>query len=147
MLKYLVETYPAVRRLASLLKIDFSFPTLQKRSHGIIAYPEVQLMSLIVIATKLSQPFDNITRDRESELDPTSVKIDWEKWRQIMTEPLSDGLRRGEEIKVTDLDVFGMNDKKLDDYLDWYQRTWIGDQNPKSTPFHIFPSRSRVLTY
>ena len=104
-------------------------------------------MSLIVIATKLSQPFDNIPRDHESDADPTSVKIDWGKWRQIMAEPPSDRLRRGEEIKVTDLDVFSMNDKKLDDYLDWYQRTWIDDQGPKSMPFYIISSRSRLLTH
>jgi RNA polymerase I-specific transcription initiation factor RRN7 len=130
-----------------LLETDFSFPTPQKRYHGIIAYPEVRLMSLIVIATKLSQPFDNIPRDHESDSDPTSVKIDWGKWRQIMAEPPSDRLRRGEEIKVTDLDVFGMNDKKLDNYLDWYQRTWIDDQDPKSMPFYIISSRSRLLTH
>jgi RNA polymerase I-specific transcription initiation factor RRN7 len=89
-------------------------------------------MSLIIIATKLSQPFDNFSRYPESESDPSTVQIDWTKWTQIMSEPPSDGLRRGEEIHVTDADVFSMSEKAMDDYLEWHQRTWIDDRNPKS---------------
>jgi len=89
-------------------------------------------MSLVVIATKLCHPFDNIVRFPESEADPTTVKIDWQKWTQIMGEKFSDGLARGEEMKITDANVFTMTDHKLDEYLNWYQRTWIDDRDPKS---------------
>lgn len=89
-------------------------------------------MCLIVIATKLSQPFDDIVRHPEDDNDPTTVKIDWAKWGEIMTEKKSSGLRRGEEIKITDSDVIGMSDRKIDDYLNWYQRTWTDDKDPKS---------------
>jgi RNA polymerase I-specific transcription initiation factor RRN7 len=41
------------------------------------------------------------------------------------------GLRRGDEIKVTDEDVLGMSARKIDDYLYWYQRTWMDDRDPK----------------
>jgi RNA polymerase I-specific transcription initiation factor RRN7 len=40
-------------------------------------------MSLIVIATKLSHPFDDVDRVPQSEIDPTTVKVDWVKWRKI----------------------------------------------------------------
>ena len=49
-----------------------------------------------------------------------------------MAEAPTKGLKRGEEIKVTDADVMKMSGKQMDDYLDWYQRTWIDDRNPKS---------------
>lgn len=91
-------------------------------------------MCLIVVATKLSHPFDNVIRHPESDLDPTVVKVDWSKWRQIMIDEAPDGLERGEEIKVMDTDVIEMSDTKIDDYLDWYQRTWIDDRDPKSAP-------------
>jgi len=89
-------------------------------------------MSLIVVATKLSQPFDNVIRYPESESDPSIVQINWSQWAQAMAEPASDGLRKGEEIHVTDADVFGMTEKQMDNYLDAYQRTWIDDRDPKS---------------
>ena len=127
-----VEIYPAVRRLATLLELDFSFSILHKRSTGVSAYPEIQLMSLIVIATKLSQPFDEVERVPQGETDPTTVKVDWKRWRQLMADTPTKGLKRGEELKVTDTDVVKMSGKQMDDYLNWYQRTWIDDRNPKS---------------
>lgn len=127
-----MEIYPAVRRLATLLKLDFKFPMSDKRTYRVSAYPEIQLISLIVIATKLSHPFDDIERSPQSEDDPTTVKLDWERWREIMAETPTKGLKRGTEIKVTDTDVMKMSGKQMDDYLNWYQRTWIDDRNPKS---------------
>lgn len=102
-------------------------------------------MCLIVVATKLSHPFDNITRHPENESDPTTIKIDWEKWRQIMAEGKTDGLRRGEEIKIKDSDVIGMNEKEMDNYMDWYQRIWIDDRNPKSMLQLLF--HNLIITY
>ena len=127
-----MEIYPAVRRMAQLLEIDFTYPVLHKKSYNSLAHPEVQLMCLIVVATKLSHPFDDILRQPESEIDPTIVKIDWVRWREIMVEKKIDGLRSSEEIKVKDSDVIGMSDEALDDYMNWYQHTWIDDRNQKS---------------
>jgi RNA polymerase I-specific transcription initiation factor RRN7 len=118
--------------MAALLEIDFTYPLTYKRTFGLIAYPEIQLISLIVVATKLGHPFDDIARYPESDSDPTTVKIDWRNWRQIMEKKPVDGLKRGEEIKVTDAAVLTMSGKEMDDYLDWYQRTWIDDRDPKS---------------
>jgi RNA polymerase I-specific transcription initiation factor RRN7 len=92
-------------------------------------------MSLIVVATKLSQPFDDISRYSVSDLDPSTVQIDWKKWAKIMAGAPTDGLRRGEEIHVADEDVLGMSEKAMDDYLDWHQRTWVDDRPHKSKRF------------
>lgn len=126
-----VEIYPAVRHLAELLGIGFSWPPVNKRMKSLSAYPEIQMISLIVIVTKLAHPFDDIPRHPESDSEPTTVRMDWQKWTRTMAEPPSRGLKRGEEIKVTDMDIPNMNAKKMDDYLDWYQRTWVGDSDPK----------------
>jgi RNA polymerase I-specific transcription initiation factor RRN7 len=99
--------------------------------HTVTANPETQIISLIIIATKLCQPFDNIARVPESVTDPSGLKLDWEAWSDIVTEKLPKGLKRGQEISVTDGDVFKMKGKELDDYLDWYQRTWVDDSDPK----------------
>ena len=118
-----------MQRLVSMLDIELKFPVTQKRLSKTRAYPEVQLMSLIVVATKLSHPFDDIERLPTSEYDPTLVKMDWTKWREVMARKSFEGLSRGEEIKVTDTNVLNMNDQKLVDYLDWYQRIWIDESD------------------
>lgn len=127
-----VEIYPAVCRLADILKVDFSYPILYKRNYGVLAYPEIQLMCLIVVATKLSHPFDDIVRHPESDSDLSTVKINWSRWRDIMTEKQVPGLPRGEEIRVTDMDVLNMDKEAMDDYMDWYQRTFLDDRPSKS---------------
>ncbi|KIN08406.1 hypothetical protein OIDMADRAFT_100192 [Oidiodendron maius Zn] len=96
-----------------------------------ISYPEIQLISLVVVATKLSHPFDDIVRVPENESDPTTVKVDWRKWREIMVDKSPEGLRRGDEIHVDDTDVASMTEKQIDDYLGWYQRTWIDSAEPR----------------
>lgn len=94
-------------------------------------------MSLIIIATKLSQPSDEISRYPQCESDPSNVQIDWTKWSQTMAESPSDGLKRGDEIYVTDANVLRMSEKAMDDYLDFYQQNWVDDRDPKSiqSPF------------
>jgi RNA polymerase I-specific transcription initiation factor RRN7 len=101
------------------------------------------LISLIVVATKLSHPFDDITRIPESDVDPTTVKIDWKIWNEIMADAPLTGLKRGDEMTITDETVMGMDGKKIDDYLDWYQRIWIDDRDSKSEC--AFSSRCRVM--
>ncbi len=111
------------------------------KTHQVTAYPEIQLVSLIVIATKLSHPFDEIPALSTSESDPTVMKIDWEKWAQIMAQKDPEGIKRGREIYVTEEDVCDMNEKNMDAYLDWFQRTLIDDNKQRKSmflgPFHL----------
>ncbi len=125
-----MDIYAAARRLGKLLEFDFSFPNKLGR-HSITAYPEIQIISLIITATKLCHPFDDIVRTPESLTDPSTLRIDWGIWQEIMSERPIDGFKKGEQIKVTDADAFRMSGKKLDEYLNWYQRTWIDDRDPK----------------
>lgn len=92
---------------------------------------------MVIVAVKLSHPFDDIERQPETESDPTTLKIDWEKWRHIMIERSSKRLKKGEELKITDADVLNMSNEQIDEYLEWYQRTWIDDREPKSTYIYI----------
>ncbi|KAH7383738.1 RNA polymerase I-specific transcription initiation factor-like protein rrn7 [Cadophora sp. MPI-SDFR-AT-0126] len=126
-----VELYPAIRRLESLLQMDFAYPTAKTARKG-TGHPEVQLVSLIAIATKLAYPFDKVNRTPDSYFDPSTVKLDWSQWLKTTAQEKLRGLARGEAIQVTDTDVWDLNTKKMDDYLDWYQNTWIDDRDPKS---------------
>jgi hypothetical protein len=148
--------YSGVRRLASMLDLDFSFPTTYKRSHRAVAYPECRIISLIVVVTKLSHPFDALERTPFNENDPTTVKIDWQKWREVMVPEGPRQMKAGDEIKTVGSNVLDMNDGNIDAYLDWYERTWIDDRDFKSitlleSVYKVFADHrkclSRFLTY
>lgn len=136
-----VELYPAIRRLELLLDLGFSYHTADDRMRQGTASPEIQLVSLIVIATKLAHPFDNVNRTPDSFSDPSATKIDWSQWVKTTAQEPPRELTRGPAIKITDADVWNLDAEKLDDYLDWYQNTWIDDRDPKISEqmLHMFP--------
>ncbi|KIV83293.1 hypothetical protein PV11_05331 [Exophiala sideris] len=138
-----LEVYVTVRRLSTISRYNFSYPdagTAATTRRQATTFPEAQLMSLVVIATKLLFPFDSQTVKRypRDPNDPMTLRLDWAAWlnakgrfdkgSEKMTEP--DSLKPGSEIHVTDKDVFNMSDKQLDQYMDWFQRSWI---SPTST--------------
>lgn len=137
-----IEIYPAIERLKDILGLEFKFqiPGLSANGHR-ISYPEIQLIGLIVIATKLSQPQDDIIRDPESELHPTLIKINWEKWGKTMANGVSERLQRGAEISLKEADVWNMSDRKLDLYLDWFQQIMLDDRDLKVSEnlLNLFP--------
>jgi len=133
-----VEIYGCSFRLAKVLSLEFQYPNILAR-HRLIEYPELRIIGLIVISTKLIQPFDDIVRTPETVTDAGALKLDWNEWQGLMTEKVSKGLKLGEEAKVTEDDVFNMSDEKLDDYLNWYQKTWTDDVESKCKVLHIGP--------
>lgn len=128
---YLVEIYFATQHLKDILGLDFSFPVSKAPRSLSSSYPEVRLISLIIVATKLVQPFDSTIRKPKNEIDPSFIKLDWEKWMKIMVERSPGELKRGEEIYLNDTDVCDMNEREIDQYLDWFQHIWIDDRAPK----------------
>lgn len=94
-------------------------------------------MVLIIIATKLCQPFDGIKRIPEHDINPSALVIDWREWNKIMEEPDIGVSRKGEAMGLKDTDVMTMSGQNLDDYMDWFQRTWLEDKEAKSTYVHF----------
>lgn len=129
----LVEIYAAVRGLASLLAFDFNFPPPAFRQH-ISSLPEIRLVSLLVIAVKLYHPFDSFPRYTKKLTESGILTVDWNIWVEAQKEhddshSTTDGrLGRGNEIAVTEEDVFNMSGRQLDEYLDWYEKTWIDEE-------------------
>ena len=128
----LVEIYTAVRTLASLLAIDFTFPPPAFRQN-MSSLPEICLISLLVIAVKLYHPFDSLPRYTKNLTELGILTVDWDVWIQAQKDhdchpPTEGSLGRGNEIAVTEDDVFSLSGKQLDDYLDWYEKTWIDEE-------------------
>lgn len=128
-----LEVYGVAEKLNDIVAFDFMFANGRERRRRAISYPEVQLVSLVVVATKLLFPFDSegVPHNPCDSSDPAMMSIDWSVWvddRESRTEAEGnkDLLRDGMEIKVKDKDVFNMSPQQLDQYMDWYQRTWAG---------------------
>ncbi|KAL9103995.1 MAG: hypothetical protein Q9163_001015 [Psora crenata] len=127
-----IHTHRAVCDVAALLSVDFAFPLVGGQQR-VSRLPEVFLISLIVIVVKLYHPFDTIDRFADSASDLAALTVDWASWLQAREQHelrLKDGghLPRGTEINVTEQDVMKMTGEQLDDYLDWYERTWVDDE-------------------
>ncbi len=132
-----LEIFPAVQRLAQLIRSDFRYYiTNETRRKQVSAFPEVELMSLLVIAVKLLYPFDGVRRHPQSAHEPTTQQMDWMFWKRrrqgLARCPPGSNLARGSEIDVRDTDVFQMGQQELDTYMNWYQKTWV--KEPRSGP-------------
>lgn len=128
--------YEATCKIAALLSVDFSFPTLTARQR-VTGLPEIALMGVLIIAVKLLYPFSKDPGSVRSMKDPGVLAVDWEAWvtaRQSQV-PDAEGKTisgRGSEIEVTEDDIMTMTGQQIDDYLDWYERTWVDEDRAQS---------------
>ena len=127
-----VDIYKAVCALSRILSLDFSFPKKTGGKQRNIPFPELRLMALVVVSVKLYHPFDNLTRYISHPSDLGNFQIDWNVWcdehkRYENRETSAGKLGRGNEMRVTEKDVFGLSIEQLDEYLDWYERTWVNE--------------------
>ncbi|KAI0415443.1 hypothetical protein F5X98DRAFT_346487 [Xylaria grammica] len=136
-----VDVYIAVKHIGEILKTEFSYPIGGKRIRT-MDNPEILLASLVVVSTKLLYSLDGVERPPISQQDPRRTKIDWRKWQKLTAEKPAEectNLPRGEEYKVTADNILTMDKTKLDDYMDWFERMWLCDGEPRT------PERVRSL--
>ena len=132
-----LPVYAAAKRLDKITEFTFSYPAAPNMRHNALSYPEAQLMSLVVMASKLIFPFDSHTVKRYSYSlsDPAALRFDWNTWlgarskfdEEVRAMQLSK-LESGKQMEISDLDILQMNDDELDEYMDWYQGMWLNTQ-------------------
>ena len=118
-------------QISQLLSSTFEFPIPGSRQQT-CSLPEVQLVCLLVIAVKLYHPFDSSIRHVRSLADPAALTIDWESWVDDQSSckvhaARETHLERGSEISVTEKDVMNMTGEQMDEYMDWYERTFVDE--------------------
>ena len=128
--------YEATCKIAALVSVDFSFPTPAAKQR-VTGLPEIALMSVLIIAVKLLYSFSGDPGSVRSMKDPGVLAVDWEAWvtsRQTQV-PDAEGRTiggRGSEIEVTEDDIMAMTGQQMDEYLDWYERTWVDEDRAQS---------------
>jgi RNA polymerase I-specific transcription initiation factor RRN7 len=160
-----LELYPAIKNLNKIINFTFKYSLASdsRTRRNATSEPEAQLMSLVVITTKLIFPFDSDVMKRypRSLNEPAAQRIDWKKWVELRKQgaypahantsvDVNEGetrskppLEKGREIEITDADIFKMSGADMDQYMDWYQRTWIrpndAEENVNKELLDMFP--------
>ncbi|PYH64700.1 TFIIB-type zinc finger domain-containing protein [Aspergillus vadensis CBS 113365] len=140
-----LDIHPAAKKLQHLLGFDFEYPTSISGRRRPLQLPELQLVALVVITTKLLFPFDDVERYPATVEEPTVQVIDWNLWSQIQRhydnrETPAGQLGKGKEILVTERDVFSMTPSELDDYMNWYENSWLDPSKVSNPLADLFPT-------
>ncbi|RCI14103.1 hypothetical protein L249_8071 [Ophiocordyceps polyrhachis-furcata BCC 54312] len=117
-----VESIAATKRLAGLLHARFHFPVESSRILP-LDHPEIHLMALLVIATKLCFPFPN----NQSSIRSYLPRFNWETWMRGMSQSLQNRDSREAFRRVTPNQVVHMNDETFDAYLAHVSARWVED--------------------
>jgi RNA polymerase I-specific transcription initiation factor RRN7 len=122
-----IEVYPAVRRLGDLLSYTFEYSEEIAKSKR-DPTPEMKLVVLVVIVVKLFYPFDGRVRQPTQDNEPAVAVVNWHLWSKTRKERDKingkSNLSYDAASKVEEGDVFHMPEEKLDQYLDWFGKTW-----------------------
>ena len=123
-----VSLYPAAIRTMGFIEPLNELKFLMGGGVG-KAFPEARLMSSLVVALKTSQRLDGRVYTPHTDAEAAALAIDWKSWQQAFadgeTGPVL--LARGGELEITENVVFDMTSTQLDQYMDWYERTWAED--------------------
>lgn len=146
--------YEIIQTLQKLLGFTFEYPEYLNDDKRIesLQLPEIQMMVLIVIATKLLFPFDNIPRNPATDLEPTAQGIDWQEWVRAQQQFDSHKHREGKigtekAIQVSKADISRMEPHQLDEYLDWYEKDWLDTtKDPHELAEMFAPSETDTQT-
>lgn len=139
---HLAEVYVHVRAMIRLLHAEFTF-NMKKKRFKLLDHPDILLISSVVFATKLLYPFDGEDRPPVSYRDPSSIQIDWNRWRELMRDESFEGLERRDINKLQPDDAWTISDRKIDDYLDWYEETQIKTGTETQELREMFPLAGR----
>jgi RNA polymerase I-specific transcription initiation factor RRN7 len=109
--------------------------------------PEIQLVTLVVIATKLLFPLDGIQHHPISTQEPAAQAINWKAWAESQQrfdkrDAEAGRIGKGKEVFVIDQDVWAMNTKQLDEYMDWYESSWLDTSKEPGPLDSLFPLSS-----
>lgn len=128
--------------MTRLLHFEFSFD-MRKNRFKLLDHPDILLVSCVVFSTKLLYPFDGEERPPVTYRDPSSLQIDWDKWRELMRDTVSEGLERRDIPRSQPEDAWTLSDRKIDDYLDWYEETQITLNRETQDLRELFPLAQR----
>jgi RNA polymerase I-specific transcription initiation factor RRN7 len=137
-----LDLYDATLHLADLLGYNFALEYNGRRQLGLRHLPEAQLIGCFVVCVKLFYPFDKIRRLPKSSSEPAVSVVDWKAWckqlskaKRNQQKPNSD-FTSEEFTQLQEDDVFQLLPKQLDQYLDFYNATFLDEAETQRTKYN-----------
>jgi RNA polymerase I-specific transcription initiation factor RRN7 len=124
-----IDIFLAAKRVGLLASFGFNYAEQKEKKLRVVDLPDGQLAAVIIISVKMLFPFDSIKRYPRSGGEPAGAVINWDTWKDAR-KSFADESRQNERLgwqdamKVTESDVLTMSDTKIDDYLDYFAKTW-----------------------
>ncbi|KAF5025465.1 hypothetical protein F66182_2441 [Fusarium sp. NRRL 66182] len=140
-----VETLVAARSILSVMGFSFQLP-IEKSRRFHIDYPEILLISTIVVAAKLSFPLGRHYPLLQVAGAAPNVRFNWTKWHKGVEELIEASQASGKERdfgKVTVDQVTSMTAEELDRYFAHVASTV--DRKNDSAITRFFPSENAPL--
>ncbi|CAI7586987.1 unnamed protein product [Penicillium viridicatum] len=141
-----IEIYEATRILQDLLGFTFQYPTPSSYDgrKTTLFLPDLQLIVLIVISTKLLFPIDDLKRYPTTAKEPAAQVMDWTLWARAQNnfdhdQPFEGKIGKKTAIQITDQDVLNMTSAQLDHYMDWYESSWLDTSKEPNRIAEMFP--------
>ncbi|CCG83962.1 protein of unknown function [Taphrina deformans PYCC 5710] len=121
-----LDIYNAVDR--QLDQLDLALRPSCKPAMGRLP-PECRILCLVLVIAKLYYNLDGVQRTPKSFSEPPVRCPDIRAWQRIVKIQIS--ALQGIDLasKTEPKDIFSMNDASLDDYMDWFSKTWVSNQN------------------
>jgi RNA polymerase I-specific transcription initiation factor RRN7 len=121
-----IEVFAATSRLGRLLQVDSTFKVDAKpgATDALLNQPEVYLMAMLVVTTKLLFPFDDVERHPRSYADVSALKMDWLGWAELQQVSGRDAesIKYSDALKFSQDDVMTASQDHLDQYMDWVEQ-------------------------
>ncbi|KAJ5477441.1 hypothetical protein N7539_007585 [Penicillium diatomitis] len=142
-----IDVYEMVQFLKSVVGFNFAFDSggSSAKLKRALDLPELQIMTLIVIATKLLFPFDDLARVPATAKEPATQAMDWAVWARVQAhftsrEQSHGTITKEEAIRLTEKDVLNMMPRQLDEYMDWYESNWLDPFRVTNPVADMFPT-------
>ncbi|KAJ5920364.1 hypothetical protein N7516_011222 [Penicillium verrucosum] len=141
-----IEIYEATRILQDLLGFTFQYPRPSSYDgrKTTLFLPDLQLIVLIVISTKLLFPIDDLKRYPTTAKEPAAQVMDWTLWARAQNnfdhdQPFGGKIGKKAAVQITDQDVLNMTSAQLDHYMDWYESSWLDTSKEPNRIAEMFP--------
>ncbi|KAK5121594.1 hypothetical protein LTR85_004766 [Meristemomyces frigidus] len=153
-----IEVFAATQRLARVLDLDFGYQRGGRNGSkdAVLRHPEARLMAIVVVATKLVFPLDDVKRYPSSMSDISALSLDWASWAGLPhpahdDQPTLEVLDYHEMMDFTQGDTLQVADDQLDQYMDWFEQNVASeeirqhgkagkDADFRRTMFQLFPA-------
>lgn len=137
-----LECWPAARRIGERLKLTYVWPSdpTSRRFHSL--WPESRVLATLIMAAKLAYGLDGLHRYPFTNSEPPATSLDTKAWKSFLSARQNStfcGRVKGREATITEDEIFNLSFSEIDDYLDWYEKTWVighGQIEPGKQEYH-----------